>query len=393
MYYRDLTRLGLAGYVFIGTAAVLIPTVMPAITAEFQAMGLSLAVIGLIFPAQAIGRMGGDFLAGMAADVLGRARMVWLAALMLAAMLGLAALAQIWSLFVLGFVLLSVAQAALATSINAMVADSNPQARARMLNLLHGLYGAGAAVSPLLIGYLIDQGLGWRWALGGTAVIWLGYGLVALRFDRGMTQAGVSPARAPGLNFNLLTVPAILVLFVIAFVYNGVAFSLLGWVAVFLEGAGFSTFFSVAMVAVFYLALTLGRFACAVFAEALGYGRTLLLLAGGITLSYPLILLEPQPALVVVSTFLIGLSLSGLFPTAMAYGARLYPQHTGTLSGTLNVGMALGAMVPPFWTGLVADQAGFQTALAFNYLLILPLGILAWYLRRLEHKSDALPQG
>ena len=52
---RRLTNLGLIGYLFIGTAAVLIPSVMPSITDEFMAAGLTLAAIGLIFPARAVG--------------------------------------------------------------------------------------------------------------------------------------------------------------------------------------------------------------------------------------------------------------------------------------------------------------------------------------------------
>ena len=45
------TALGLTGYFFIGTAAVLVPSVMPFITSEYMATGLTLAAIGLIFPA------------------------------------------------------------------------------------------------------------------------------------------------------------------------------------------------------------------------------------------------------------------------------------------------------------------------------------------------------
>ena len=49
------TALGLTGYFFIGTAAVLVPSVMPFITSEYMATGLTLAAIGLIFPARAVG--------------------------------------------------------------------------------------------------------------------------------------------------------------------------------------------------------------------------------------------------------------------------------------------------------------------------------------------------
>lgn len=381
-YNRRLTQLGLGGYLFIGTAAVLLPSMMPSITDEFTAAGLTVAAIGLIFPARAAGGIVGNLLSGLGSDMLGRQRLVWLSALLLAASLILTAIATPWGLFIAGFALVSAAQGALSTGINAMVADANRQSRARMLNILHGVYGAGAALSPLVIGLLVDGGLAWRWALAGAGLIWLVYGIVAARFD----QAGlpdVQAVKARQSDFSMLGKLPFLALFLIAFIYNGVAWSLLGWLALFMQqSAGLSTFFSVISISVFYVALTIGRFICAAFAERIGYARTLLVLAICVTLTYPLVVLNFNSTLAVAGVFLTGLGLSGLFPTAMAYGSRLYPDQTGTVSGTLNVAMTFGAMAPPFWTGIVAGMWNFQAALAVNYLMLLPLILIALYLGR-----------
>jgi fucose permease len=295
---------------------------------------------------------------------------------------------ELWPLFVAAFVLVSAAQASLSTGINAMIADANRESRARALNTLHGIYGIGAALSPLIIGILIDRGLAWRWALGGAGLIWLLYGLIAYLFARGGDQArAADQPQKP--NFAMLREGPFLSLFVIAFAYNGIAVSLLGWIALFMERwAGSSTLLSVSMISVFYVALTVGRFLCAFFSERAGYATTLLVLACGITLTYPLVLLDALP-LVAAGVFLTGLSLSGLFPTAMAYGARLYAGQTGTVSGTLNVSMTLGAMIPPLWTGVLAELWGFQVALGVNYVMVLPLIFLALYLGRIEVRSVA----
>jgi FHS family glucose/mannose:H+ symporter-like MFS transporter len=384
---RYLTYLGLVGYLFIGTAAVLIPSVMPSITDEFTAAGLSLAAIGLIFPAGSIGGILGNLLSGVGSDVLGRRRLVWLSALFLAASLALAAVAKLWALFVIGFVFVSAAQGSLATGINAMIADANRGARARALNTLHGVYGAGAAVSPLIFGYLLDRGLQWRWALAGTGCIWLVYGLVVYLFHAAeMPDERVK--KAEKLDFGMLRQGPFLSLFLIAFIYNGVAVPLLGWIAVFMQrSAGFSTFFSVAMISVFYVALTIGRFLCAAFAERLGYASTLLVLAIGVTVTYPLVVFSSVPTVAVAGVFLTGLSFSGLFPTSLAYGSRLYPEQTGTVSGTLHVALTLGSLAPPLWTGIIASIWGLQLALGVNYLLVLPLIVLALYLGRIEARQ------
>lgn len=383
-----LTYLGLIGYLLIGAAAVLVPSVMPFITDDYRAMGLTLAAIGLIFPVRAAGGILGTLLSGIGSDVIGGQRLVWLAALALAAALGMAAVAQPWLLFLAGFVLVSAAQGALSTGINAMIADANRAARGRALNVLHGVYGAGAAISPLVIGSLIELGLSWRGALGGVGLIWLGYGVVAYLLSRSEPQKEARGA-VQTLDWGMLRSGPFLALFLIAFIYNGVAFSLLGWIALFMQQtAGFSAFLSVSMISVFYVALTVGRFLCAAFSERIGYARTLLILAVGISLTYPLVVVG-NSWLVVIGTFFTGLSLSGLFPTALAYGSRLYPEQTGTLTGLLSVAMTLGAMVPPLWTGVFADLWSFQTALGVNYLLVLPLVVIGIYLGRREDSSSS----
>lgn len=382
------TFLGLTGYLFIGTASVLIPSVMPSITNEYQATGLSLAALGLIFPARAVGSIVGNLLAGVGADRLGYGRLVWLAALLLAAALALAGITHPWLLFLAAFLIISATQGALGTGINALTADANSNARASALNTLHGVYGIGAALSPLIFGYLLERGVAWRWMLGGTALLWLVYGLASLLLQSGPGET--SEKRSSQLvDLSMLAATAFLALCAIAFIYNGVAFSLLGWVALFMQkSAGFSAFFSISLISIFYVALTAGRFVCAAISERVGYGATLLGLAAGITATYPLVVLSSSGLWVAVGIFLTGLSLSGLFPTAMAYGSRLYPERTGAVSGTLNVCMTLGAMIPPVWTGVIAEWWSFQAALGVNYVMVLGLLGVALYLHKTERRRQ-----
>ncbi len=424
-----VTALGLTGYLFIGTAAVLIPSVMPFITDEYMATGLTLTAIGLIFPARAVGGILGNLLAGVASDRLGYSKLVWIAALALAASMVLVAGAGLWLLFLAGFALISIVQASLTTGINAMVADANRDSRARALNVLHGVYAVGATISPLVFAIVLEQGVPWRWTMAATGLIWLAYGAVALLLVRRISPSTASPAgpaapaagdpaRAQGpeqkktpkggvmasilsslwvelhdaltANLGMLRNAGFLSLFLIAFIYNGVAFSLLGWVALFMqESAGFSTFSSISMISVFYIALTAGRFLCAAYAERLGYAATLLILAVGLALTYPLVIFSTTAAPLVIGIFLTGLTLSGLFPTALAYGTRLYPQHSGAVTGDLNVAMTIGTMLPPLWTAIFSDLWSFQTALGINYTMALLLLAVCLYLTRLEPRTKS----
>ncbi|MCY3711614.1 MAG: MFS transporter [Caldilineaceae bacterium] len=424
-----VTALGLTGYLFIGTAAVLIPSVMPFITDEYMATGLTLTAIGLIFPARAVGGILGNLLAGVASDRLGYSKLVWIAALALAASMVLVAGAGLWLLFLAGFALISIVQASLTTGINAMVADANRDSRARALNVLHGVYAVGATISPLVFAVVLEQGVPWRWTMAATGLIWLVYGAGALLLVRRVSPSTASSAgpaapatdesvhaqdpeqkktRQGGVmasilssvwvelhdaltaNLGMLRNAGFLALFLIAFIYNGVAFSLLGWVALFMqESAGFSTFSSISMISVFYIALTAGRFLCAAYAERLGYAATLLILAAGLALTYPLVIFSTTAAPLVIGIFLTGLTLSGLFPTALAYGTRLYPQHSGAVTGVLNVAMTIGTMLPPLWTAIFSDLWSFQTALGINYSMALLLLAVCVYLARIEPRTKS----
>lgn len=384
---KQQTILGLIGYVFIGTAAVLIPSIMPFIESEYSAAGLSLTAIAFIFPARAVGGILGNLLSGVGSDLIGRQRLVWIAAVLLAGSLALSGIATPWILFVTGFVLISATQGALSTGINAMIADANRGTEGRALNVLHGVYGIGAAVSPLIFGYLIDGGLPWRWTLLGTGLIWLLYGAITYTTQQSAHSTEEKKA-AEKLDWGMLRQGPFLGIFSIAFIYNGVAWSLLGWIAIFMQNsAGFSTMLSISTISIFYAALTIGRFACAAVSDFLGYTKVLLILTAGITLTYPLVVFGNTPWLVVIGVFLTGLSLSGLFPTALAYGSQRYPEQTGTMTGTLSVAMTIGSMLPPFWTGIIADGWNFQAALGVNYVMVLLLIGVVFYLQRIERRD------
>lgn len=379
---RRQIGLGLVGYMLVGTGAVLVPSLMPAIIDEFAALGLTLAAIGALTPAGGVGRIAGILISGWGSDRLGRQRLVWLSALLLAVALALTASARPWALFMLGYVAVTLTQGALSTSINAMVADAASNARARALNVLHGTYGLGAAISPLAIGALLAGGLPWRQAIAGTGALWLLYGLVALWLARGEAPAKADGARQKA-SLQLLQQGPVLALFAVAFIYNGVASSLLTWVAVLGQQiGGLSTFLAVSMVSVFYIALTAGRFACAALAERLGYGRTFWALSIGLAVTYPLAVWGGHSLLVAAGILGTGLSLSGLFPTALAEGARRYPGQIGAITSTLTVALTLGSMIPPLWTALLVERMGLQPALSLNYAMAVALIALALYLRR-----------
>lgn len=364
------------GYFVVGTIVIIYPPLMPNIIAHF---GLSLASAGLAFPAKALGSLLGSMFSGVSSDLLGRKPLLVAGALLQATGLSVAAFSGSWPLFLLGFVIMGASQGALSTTINALISDLHQENRARALNLLHGIYSTGAALSPLLIALVLGSGRDWRVIFAGSALIWLVFGLTALLFD--YPEQGATAAKRQLLSVEFLKDSLALSLFAVAFIYNGVAWVLLGWVGMYLqESGGVSPFLATSMISLFYIGLTLGRFVCASVAERVGYAKTIMILSVGAVVSFPLVILGRHPLVIAFSVALNGLFFSGLYPTALAYANNLFPALAGTVAATMSLAMTLGTMIPPWWTGIAADKWSFKVAVGMNYLLILPL---LWIARRL----------
>jgi fucose permease len=373
---RGIIGLCLAGYFLIGSVAVLLPSILPLVIQEFD---LTLATAGRIFPVMAVGSLIGGMLAGIGSDRFGRRPYLVGSALLVAAGLLLVSFAQSWMLFVGGFLGIGIMQGALSITINALVLDLNARRQGRAVNTLHGLYSLGATISPLLIGWALGVAAGWRLVLLGTSLVWLVLGVVSSGFRYPPLRA--SEAKTQRFRWNLREHGILLPLFATAFLYNGVAWSLLGWIKVYVQQGGMPPgLLSSGILSLFYAALTLGRFACAHLTERLGYGKTLLLCGVGATLAYPLVTFSHYPGRIAAGVFFSGLFLSGLYPTAVAYGTRQFPAHGGAISGSMSAALTLGSMLPPWWTGIVADTRSLSFAIGLNYILVVPLLGIGWYL-------------
>ncbi|HET7559064.1 MAG TPA: MFS transporter [Limnochordia bacterium] len=379
----SLANFALLGYFLIGTVVIIFPPLLPDIVDSFH---LSLALAGLIFPGKSIGGLIAGLWAGVWSDRVGRKPLVVGSAALLGASLGLAAIAGQWWLFVTAFVVMGAAQGAFSTVINALAAELGGERRGRALNRLHGVYGAGAALAPLIIAALTLSGLGWRTVLGLAGVIWFAFAAFSATFQYPAAQVA---AKRTALNWSLFRNAVFLLLFAAAFIYNGVAWSLLGWMGAYLQqGAQLPAVVASGMISLFYAALTIGRFSCAAASERIGYAKTLLFLAGGTTLCYPAVVFGGLPWLVAAGVFFSGLFLSGLYPTALAIATRRFPAFAGTVVGTLSIAMTAGGMAPPWWTGLIADHSSFQWAVGLNYLMVVPL---IWIALRLAAHERATP--
>ncbi len=377
---QRLTRVAFSGYFMVGVAAILFAPLLPEIITEFD---LSLTTAGLLFPAMSLGGLFGGLSAGPLVDRFGTKPVIMASVGLSALGFLVTALSPTWLLVLAGFACMGVGQRALGTCLNTLVAKVNPDNSAKYLNYLHGVYGSGALIAPLVIGLVLLFDESWRWIFAGPVVLWVLFGIAAA--VQTYPQQAPSVVKRAGRAGAVLRTPTFVMLFLIAFGYNGVAFSLLGWVKTYLDLAGgIHPFLSTSMISIFYAALTLGRFVCGTAARRIGYPTTILICAVGTTVTYPLFIISQSPFVVAPAVFCSGLFLSGLYPTALAIATQTFKEKAGTVTGVLTTAMTAGAMIPPWWTGAIADRSGFQFAMGVNIVIVALLLFAAVTLVRLS---------
>jgi MFS family permease len=390
MNKRLLTLTSYLGYFFIGLISIVLSPSLPYIIKDFN---ISLAIAGAAFTAGAAGSFFGVFAGGVLSDVLGRKPLIILGCIVQGAAMAAIASTHSWFTVLLFFVVNGIAGGALSTSLNALVAEINVERRGAAMNTLHGVYGVGSLIGPVIVGLVLTWQFGWRFVFYGAAALWILFLLLILALPFPSAGAGVKTSKQDKIPVrSFLFHPVFILLFFVSFIYNGAATSLVGWINTYMDEMQFSAFFGSSMLTVFYIGLTFGRFLCGIFSDRSGFSRIILICSFGSLLFYPMAIYTQHPILIVIGVFLSGFFFSGLHPTGLAYANRLFPTAAGTITGTLSTAMSLGAMAIPWLTGLIADKSGFQTGLGLGFALLFVLAAISIRLLYVEKKADKEPE-
>jgi fucose permease len=253
--------------------------------------------------------------------------------------------------------------------------------RTRLLNLLHGFYGVGTAIGPLVVTAAIIGG-SWRPAylvLGAlnvlTAVCWIAYrrsvpapvaAAVAAPVSATGSAAFEDPGTAdpagpanPAAGWSQRRIVTVLALgLIVFFLYTGLEVAAGQWETSFLRGQlGLSA--SAAGLAAFgyWGALTAVRIGLALPARqvpaqtVIGSGLLTAIVASG------LIWWQPEPATTVLAFFLLGGSLAGVFPALIAVTPRRIGEERAKHAIAWQVGAAAaGGSGISAVIGLLIDQ-------------------------------------
>ncbi|MCJ1275800.1 hypothetical protein MMC21_003603 [Puttea exsequens] len=243
-----------------------------------------------------------------------------------------------------------------------------------VLGCFHGSYGIGGTIGPLIATALVTHNHIWSifYFISLTLAL-LNLALALLTF-RTYEADNPSPAhliptgshpdprslsRRRLLLESLRNLSTILgALFI--FAYQGAEVSISGWVISFLISYRHSSPARVGYVTSgFWAGITIGRFALSRLTAIVGEKKSVFGLVAGATAFQLLVWLVPNVIGEAISVAFVGLLLGPIYPAATAVFSNLIPKRlqVGSMACIMALGSSGGA-VAPFFTGLLAQQAG-----------------------------------
>jgi fucose permease len=330
---RKFDLLSLGTFVVLGLPDGMLGTAWPAMRSSF---GEPVGDLGLILLISTVGSVAVAAVVGRLIRRLGAAAVLAVASSSAAlAAVGFAAAPGLWLVLSVG-PLVGAAAGMMDGGLNTVVALMD---RPRLLNLLHGFYGVGTAIGPLVVTGAILAG-SWRPAYLVLAALNVAAAACWILYRRGVpapapgsadggagTAGDPAGAAQPAEDWSRRRVAAVLTLgLVVFFVYTGLEVSAGQWETSYVRGhlglsapaAGLAAFG-------YWGALTAVRIGLALPGRPVP--PTLVIRCGLLTSigACAIIWWQPGPVVVVLAFALLGASLAGVFPALIA----VTPQRIG----------------------------------------------------------------
>ncbi len=352
---RPRTVAHLVGYyaAFIGLglmSAILGPT-LPGLAAQTRT---TLSEISVLFVAKSVGYIAGSLLSGRLYDRLPGHPILALAVLLSTTSLILIPFTPLlWVLFVV-ILALGMAEAAIDVGGNTLLVWVFGEKVGPFMNGLHFMFGAGAAIAPLIVAQVILLSGGITWAFWALALLVFPTALWAWRVPSPAAHAAARAAREDRINYVLVALVA-----AFFFLYVGAEVGFGSWVftyATTLKLADEAT--AAYLTSAFWGALTAGRLLAIPVAARLRPRAILTIDLLGCLLSVGLILGWADSAVAVwVGAGGLGLFMASVFPTTLTFVERRMT-ITGGLTSLFFVGGSLGAMFLPWLIGQLFERIG-----------------------------------
>jgi fucose permease len=259
-----------------------------------------------------------------------------------------AALAPSWPVFLAAVFVIGLGFGALDLGLNQLVAHSVGPRRPALLNALNGAFGFGAVAGPILISRLGEDHLALLYASAAILAV------VLVPSAAGISgRLPVSPRKAgapPGMIVGIFLAGYVF--------YVGMEAGVGGWMTSHLESVGVQSLEAASLTSGFWLAMAVGRLLAVLIPDRVPPGAVVI---AGCATAAVLLLVALSGRAAPVAYVVTGFAIAPIFPTALAWLARLRPGDSRATSWMFPAAMVGGGLVPPA-IGIAIGHVGIAWA-------------------------------
>lgn len=253
-----------------------------------------------------------------------------------------------------------------------------PHRRGRLFGLYDMMWAVGATLGPLVAAVALYVG-DWRLAYYAVGASFLPVAALVWSLPTPAVDGGEEPLTLAGLG-RIGRDPAVVVMGAGILFATGVEGGLFTWLTTYAEGRVPPGLVPVSL-SVLLAAYVPGRYLAGAYADRIGYVPFAFGLGAGCLAATGYTFLLASGVAVLVGVFCVGLTLSGLYPTLLAYATEAAPEHSAPVNAIGLVVSSVGIAGVPTAMGFVVADAGVDRAMEF---LLVPLAglllvtALAW---------------
>jgi FHS family L-fucose permease-like MFS transporter len=340
---------------------VIIPEVM-------KSFDLSMTAAGLLHygPMMAIALAG--ILLGYLADKLGRKKTITLGLGLFAINSYLFVLGESFGFYLTLMMLSGLAIGVFKTAALALIGDISQSTteHTSTMNGVEAFFGVGAIIGPLIVTYLLAQGIAWKWlyVIAGTLCVVLIITASLVHYPQTMkaTDEPINLAR----TLRMTKDPFALGFSLGAFLYVATESAIYVWMPTYLIGyEGNAMLLASYALTIFFVLRAAGRFVGIWMMAHFNWAAVLTLFSGAIAVCFLASVLGGREWAVFLLP-LSGVFMSVIYPTLNSKGISCFPKNKhGAAAGVILFFTALGAAFGPLSMGVVSDAFGSDAKYGF----------------------------
>lgn len=253
---------------------------------------------------------------------------------------------------------------------------------AREMNWLHAAYGVGSTVSPLLVTALLGAGLGWRWAYGIVAMLYLLLA-VAIILTRKQWQFKPEALEASDTepdvsSWRTLALPAVWIGVLLFFLYTGAEVATGQWAySLLTESRGVSEAAAGLWVSIYWGSFTAGRILLGFADDRFAPVGLLRASLAGAVLGAVMLWWNPAVWIGLSGLAVLGVSFASIYPAMLLVTPqRIGAKHAANAIGFQSAAASLGAAALPALAGVLAQDFSLEIVGPFVFGSVILISVL-----------------